>query len=183
MASEQGHFGPRRSDCTNQSVPHNAAGLLRPRNENCMEEPLSDHSFQPKNGNSGAGSSGMGLNSKPVVAFLDRHSHDYNGGSNGAEQAKEAISNTSLERIRMASLRKESDRHQGISNNSYGEYSHDEAVPDSQVDLEMRSPCVLQRGDSGNTEVPGTMEAELDGNHGPFEKFEVEFDGSGNDGV
>ena len=47
----------------------------------------------------------------------------------------------------------------------------------------MRSPCVLQRGDSGNTEVPSTMEAELDGNHGPSEKFGVEFDGSGNDGV
>ena len=183
MALEQGHSGPRRSDRTNQSVPHDAAGLLRPGNESCMEEPLSNHSFQPKNGNSGAGSSEMGLNSKPVVAFLDRHSHDYNGGSNGAEQAKEAISNTSLERIRMASPRKESDRHQGISNNSYGEYSHDEVVPDSQVDFEMRSLCVLQRGDSGNTEVPGTMEAELDGNHGPFEKFEVEFDGSGNDGV
>ena len=47
----------------------------------------------------------------------------------------------------------------------------------------MRSPYVLQRGDSGNIEVPGTMEAELDGNHGPSEKFGVEFDGSGNDGV
>ena len=125
----------------------------------------------------------MGLNSKPVVAFLDGHSHDYNGGSNGAEQAKKAISNTSLERIRMASPRKESDQHQGISNNSYGEYSRDEIVPDSQVDFEMRSPCVLQKGDSGNTEVPSTMEAELEGNHEPSEKCGVEFDGSGNDGV
>ena len=183
MASKQGHSGPRRSDRTNQSVPHDAARLLRPGNESCMEEPLSNHSFQPKNGNSGAGSSEMGLNSKPVVAFLNRNSHDYNGGSNGAEQVKEAISNTSLERIRMASPRKESDRHQGISNNSYGEYSHDEVVPDSQVDFEMRSPCVLQRGYSGNTEVPSTMEAKLDDDHGPSEKFGVEFDGSGNDGV
>ena len=183
MAPKQGHFGPRRSDCTNQSVLHDAAGLLRPRNESCMEEPLFDHPFQPKNGNSGARSSGMGLNSKPIVAFLDRNFHDHNGGSNGVEQAKEAISNTSLERIRMTSPRKESDRHQVISNNSYGEYSHDEVVPDSQVDFEMRSPCVLQRGDSRNIEVPGTMEAELDGNHGRSEKFRVEFDASGNDGV
>ena len=83
----------------------------------------------------------------------------------------------------MASPRKESDRHQGISNNSYEEYYHDEVVPDSQVDLKMRSPSVLQKGDSGNTEVPSTMEAELDGNHGLSEKFGVEFNGSGNDGV
>ena len=127
-----------------------------------MEEPISDHPFQSKNGNSGARSSGMGLNSESVVAVLERHSHDHNGGSKGAEQAKKAISITSLGRIRMASPRKESDRHQGISSNSY-----DEVIPDSQVDFKMRSPCVLQRGDSGNTEIPGTMEAELGGIHEP----------------
>lgn len=83
----------------------------------------------------------------------------------------------------MASPRKESDRLQGFNNNSYGESSHDEVLPDSQIDFEMRSPCVLQRGNSRNTKIPGTMEAELGGIHEPSEEFGVEFGGSCNDGA
>lgn len=145
-----------------------------------MEESLPDNTIKCKDRKLGAKPSSVGNDIQPLVEISNRHAPDHRGGSKRAKQPKEALSNTTLGRIQMASLRKESDRLQENCNSSHGELSDDEVVPNTQPNHEMRPPSVLQGGNTKNSKI---MEVELGGIHKPSEESGMEHDGECNDGI
>lgn len=161
----------------------NGHNVLVRRGPSCiLESHFPDHPDQCKNMESSLGSPSLGKDSKSMVEVSHRHAVDFWKGSIGVEQAKMAISCAPLGRIGLTCPREESDRSQGFGLNASGEYTYDEAVPDSQPNQEVQSSIMLQWRNSGDLELLGGVEARLGGIQGPVEEVGMEHDCISNDG-
>ena len=109
----------------------------------------------------GIGPPNMGSNTKSLMEIPHRHATDHRSGSGGVKQAQVAISASLLGRIGLANIGEKSNRFQGNSFNTHGEFSHVETIPSTQDGKELRSPGLLQRGSEGDTELLDSVEAKL----------------------
>lgn len=143
----------------------------------------SNYSDQCENREIGSGPSGMGNDTKSMVEISHKPATNFGSKIGGVEQAKKTISDAVLGRIEMVGLGEEGNQFQGISIDSPREFSDDEVVSDTQNSLQMRSSDLLQRGDSGDTELHDNVEAKLGGIQRSVTKDRMKYDCNVNNGV
>lgn len=135
----QGQSGnhSRRAGCADQSCTNDHNGEFRGGAPSSLEKPVSTNSSQWEKWNSGGGSSGVGINTKPMVEVHHGLATNLGGGSRRTEQAKKAISGATLRQIRLVGTGKEGDRLQGSGLGTPGEHPHNEAVPNGHSSQEV----------------------------------------------
>ena len=141
-----------------------------------METHISNHSREHENKESDFGSLSVGNNTKSLVEIPHRHAIDLGSGSGGIEQAQAAISAAPLGRVGLADSGEKSNRLQGFSNSTPGEFSHVETVLSAQNGNELRSSSLLQRGSEGDTKLPNSVETRLDSFQRPSSEDGMEHD-------
>ena len=149
LVQRQSDSGSRGGDCASKGCTDGNAELVRRGSKQGLEAFVPDNTKQCKDRQSASGSLSMGNDAKPLVEVFHRSTSDHREGSRGLEQVKKAFGSAPLGRIRMGSLREEGDRLQGISNDSPRECANNEIDSDSQKGQAMRSPSLLQGGNSG----------------------------------
>ena len=115
-----------------------------------------------------------------LILFLFLRNKNYL--SRLGEQAQAAISAAPLGQIELADSGENSNRLQGFSNSTPGEFSHVETIPSAQNSNELRSSGLLQRGSEVDTELPKSVETRLDSFQRPSSKDGMEHDSNINDG-
>ena len=114
-----------------------------------------------------------------MVEIPHGHSSNFLGSSEGAEQAKMAISRAPLGRIRLVNPGKETGGFSRNGYDAYGELSNTEVDPNHGPSVAVRCSPMLQGGYPGHSKVYDNMEAKLESFQKPLEEDGMEYGGVG----
>jgi len=120
----------------------------------------------------------MGSNTQSVVELPHECAGDLMRSVKGVEQAKEAIRDAPLGRIRVDHSREEVGGLQRDGHGTPGKPPNSKVDPNYGSGVEMRCAFELQRGHHRHSETHDNLEARLGGIQRPAEKNGVEYGGS-----